>query len=470
MNKTQETKKAITKRFLLYALVPLVIVLLLIIIAGSDKDAVFLLPLSLLAYFFYLMILFIIMAKKVKALPYDQQQIDTLLKGQVEAKPNVGRNIFYCALAQFIILPLSYSVGLLVLEIILPFKLRNSEEFLAAVIIAIAPTVLMFRELQKDDREKMTKKKIQFYKECLEQNIHQVQSSVEVQKARLIADKMGFNKVSDLAAFYAECKGLLGAQEEQKENNELAMKKSEDQRKYEEYTKYAEFTAGREKRITMLADALKVALEERAEAAASMKAASAFGMQKEKGWGFQAGMASALGGTGAAVATAMDIAADNAQIRASNAANAPVRAFLGQAASRSYDEACQKVDNLRKQLDDAQTKLVYETNEADILKHIQFSQIKTTVTEAGGIEIEATAKLRQELTIFDGLAAVVDGAVMAEIYDTSAKVGETMVVLPALGVNHQTECTLKGIHLTGGKQDKQYQVRFKPYHLWEMEA
>lgn len=469
MNKKRNNKAKITLKFCLLAFLPLL--LFPTIFSVSILNELFALLFgSMAAYLVYLFILFKKMKKKIDSEPYDQQDIDELINGAPEVKPNTLLNVGKSFLLLFITWPLSLVLAIIIIEVILSLRWSFSDEAKVATLISIIPTFLIFFFFHKKDQEKLAQKKIDFYKECLKQNIYQVQSPVEVQKAQLIAEKMGYNKVSDIAAFYAECKNLLCQQEGQKESDAFAKAKSEEQKKFEEYTKYAEFTAGREKRITMLADELKVALKEKAEAAAALEAARNFGMQKEKGWGFRAGMASALGGTGAAVATAMDVASENAKIRANNEANSVMRALVSNSALDRYEAICTKVENLRKQLDDAQSKLVHEADSAEILRTILFSQIKTTVSDTGAIEIESTAKLRQAQTIFDGLAAVVDGTVIAEIYDNNARVGETKVVLPALGLSHHTESTIKSIYLTGGNKEKKYQVRFKPYHLWKMEA
>ena len=469
MSKKLNNKAKIALKFCLFAFLPFLLFPLILQVCLLT-DAFVLMPISTIAYLIYSIILFKKMKKKVDSEPYEQQDIDTLLKGAPEAKPNALINIGKSLLLIMITWPLSYVVAVIISAAIPSLRWNNADEATAGTIISIIPTLLLFFYFQKEDKKKQTQKKIDFYKKCLKQNIHQVQSPFEVQKAQLIAEKMGFNKVSNIAAFYAECKNLLCQQEAQKESDAFAKVKSKEQKKFEEYTKYAEFTAGREKRITMLADELKVALDEKAKTAADLEAARNFGMQKEKGWGFRAGMASALGGTGAAVATAMDVAKENAQIRANNEANSVMRTLVSNSALDRYNVISQKVENLRKQLDDAQTKLVHEADSAELLRTILFNQIKTTVSETGAIEIEATAKLRQAQTIFDGLAAVVDGTVIAEIYDNNVRVGETKVVLPALGLSHYTESTIKSICLTAGNKEKKYQVRFKPYRLWEIEA
>lgn len=469
MNKKLNNKTKITLKFSLFAFLPFFLFRFILRVCLLT-DAFILMPVSVIAYLTFLIILFKKMKKKIDSEPYEQQDIDALLKGAPEAKPNVLINIGKSLLALIVTWPLSYVVAVIISAVIPSLRWNNADEATAGTIISIIPTLLLLFYFQKEDKKKQTQKKIDFYKECLKQNIHQVQSPFEVQKAQLIAEKMGFIKVSNIAAFYAECKNLLCQQEGQKESDAFAKVKSEEQKKFEEYTKYAEFTAGREKRVTMLADELKVALTEQAAAEMDIRSAENFGMQKEKGWGFRAGMASALGGTGAAVATAMDVASENAKIRANNEANAPMRTLMTNSAIARYSVIAEKVERLKKQLDDAQMKLVHEADSAEVWKTILFSQIKTTVSDTGAIEIEATAKLRQAQTIFDGLAAVVDGTVIAEIYDNNARVGETKVVLPALGLSHHTESTIKSIYLTGGNKEKKYQVRFKPYHLWKMEA
>ena len=83
-----------------------------------------------------------------------------------------------------------------------------------------------------------------------------------------------------------------------------------------------------------------------------------------------------------------------------------------------------EVTQLKEQLDKAQMKLVSEADPYRVLELIQFSGVRTTVTETGAIVVEATAKLRRALKLYDELNAVVDGAVIVEIRDNSTCVGE----------------------------------------------
>lgn len=479
------SKKKSKIKFACLLMLPLLLFIILCIVcfgivfsdSGSNSSRTILdfmqhIPVGFLVFYpVYTIVVIILHNKKMKKEPYDQQDIDTLLKDKPDKKEKYGGNIgIFLSLSA-----ISWLISLvlaLIIEAIFSLDWRWSfrEEAIAATIISVIPIGLLYRSLQKDNKKEKNEKKITFYKECLKQNIYQVESHVEIEKAKLIAKKMGFNHVSDIIAFYAECERLHNGGHE--DNDSLARAKREESKKYKNYTKYAEFTAGREKRINMLADELKAALNEKEAALSKTNSARNFGKEKEKDWGWRAGLASAVGGTGAAVATVMDVEAENAQIRAKNQEPNAIRTLLVNQADAEWSEAIHKVERLQNQLDDAQIKLVYEADKTEVMKHIQFSNIQTKVSDTGAIEIEATAKLRHALKIFDGLAAVVDGTVIAEIYDNNVRVGEAKLVLPALGLKHSTEKTIKGICLSGGKKEKanKYRVSFKPYHLWEMEA
>lgn len=479
------SKKKSKTKFICLLLLPIVLLIILSVVCfgivssdlGSNSSLRILefmqnIPVGFLVlYPVYSIVVIILHNKKMKKEPYDQQDIDTLLKDKPDKKEKYGGNIgIFLSLSV-----ISWLVSLvlaLIIEAIFSLDGRWSfrEEAITATIISLIPISLLFKGLRENNNNEQVQKKIDFYKECLKQNISQVESHVEVEKAKLIAKKMGFNNVSDIVAFYAECEKLHNGGHQT--NDSLANAKRQERKKFEEYTKYAEFTAGREKRLNMLADELKEAIKEKDKAYMQLSSARNFGKEKEKDWGWRAGMASALGGTAAAVATVVDVATENAQIREKNEQPNAIRTLLESEANTELASAIHKVERLQKRLDDAQIKLVYEADGREILKQIQFSNTQITVSDTGAIEIEATAKLNHSLKIFDGLAAVVDGTVIAEIYDNNVRVGEAKLVLPSLGLTHSTAISMKGICLRGGKKEKknQYTVSFKPYHLWEMEA
>ena len=194
MSKKLNNKTKITLKFCLFAFLPLLLFPVILYVSILHEVFVLLFG-SVAAYLVYLFILFKKMKKKVDSEPYEQQDIDALLKGAPVAKPNILINIGKSLLALIVTWPLSYVVAVIISAVIPSLRWNNADEATAGTIISIIPTLLLLFYFQKEDKKKQTQKKIDFYKECLKQNIHQVQSPFEVQKAQLIAEKMGFIKV-----------------------------------------------------------------------------------------------------------------------------------------------------------------------------------------------------------------------------------------------------------------------------------
>ena len=71
------------------------------------------------------------------------------------------------------------------------------------------------------------------------------------------------------------------------------------------------------------------------------------------------------------------------------------------------------------------------------------------------------------MIIFDDVEAIIDGTVIAKIYDGKTLVGTASLVLPKYGVKGETE--LKGMCLYCGTKGKTYTVEYAATNLWAME-
>ena len=72
------------------------------------------------------------------------------------------------------------------------------------------------------------------------------------------------------------------------------------------------------------------------------------------------------------------------------------------------------------------------------------------------------------MIIFNDVDAVIDGTVIAKIYDGTSLVGTASLVLPKYGVTeYGTE--LKGMCLYCGTKGKSYNVEYAATNLWAME-
>jgi hypothetical protein len=195
--------------------------------------------------------------------------------------------------------------------------------------------------------------------------------------------------------------------------------------------------------------------------------------ENERGWGFSAGMANAIGGTGAAVAVASEIVAENAAIRARNAERAKQYQFLYDDSFKVSTDAYrveQKARPLQKQLEMTAIKLTDENHPIrELFDAIKFGQIKTSASISGAITIKTTAKVTQRFSIANGVDGLIDGSVCAEVYEGGIYIGQAYLNLPLYGIDNGAGVVeLSGI-CTSTKPNTKYTVKMAPKSLWLME-
>lgn len=81
--------------------------------------------------------------------------------------------------------------------------------------------------------------------------------------------------------------------------------------------------------------------------------------------------------------------------------------------------------------------------------------------------METVATLKAPFYIFDDVPAVIDGTVIAQIWDGKTCIGKAELVLPCYGISEKRK--LEGWCLFAGKPGKQYSVSFTATNLWAME-
>ena len=163
----------------------------------------------------------------------------------------------------------------------------------------------------------------------------------------------------------------------------------------------------------------------------------------------------------------MDIQAKNAQIRAQNEAN---RKAFAPIMMTSYEGAAQhdrRAAALLEEIESAKTKLVSNDDAKTCLSKLSFSGTMVFVSETGTCTVTTNVKLAEPFFIFGDVEAVVDGTVIAKIYDGDTMVGVASLVLPTYGVKSETK--LKGMCLYCGTPGKKYTVEFAAANLWAME-
>ena len=191
------------------------------------------------------------------------------------------------------------------------------------------------------------------------------------------------------------------------------------------------------------------------------------GQQKERDWATWGGIADGIEGFGAGVSTAVDIQMQNIQIREENErrrqAALPGYMFMTDSASGNSKNA----DAIMKEIEAFKLKLISDDTKETLLDKITFSNTDVLVSETGAAMVCTSATLDPSFVIFDDVPAVVDGTIVAKIYDGDRLCGTAQLVLPIYGLGQNI--TLNGICIDCCKPGKKYSVKFVAKNLWALE-
>lgn len=248
---------------------------------------------------------------------------------------------------------------------------------------------------------------------------------------------------------------------------------------YDKLIKYSELS-GKEKRISMI-KAMMAPFEAQLKNINEMEKdrdkmtsyIMNMGIEKEKDWALWGGVAEGIGGLGAGISTALDMQAENVEIRARNERQ---RAENMDTAVSMYSFQNSMIDDARKENQNTQNKLapynamlnraksaiVSNKPGTDAIKELDFGNTKVQISPYGAFSVEVDVTQRNELTVgYD--SAVVDGTIAAELYQKGKCVGSALCVLPLKGT--ESPVTIKGICKGGANPDLPYEVKFKPHKL-----
>ena len=103
----------------------------------------------------------------------------------------------------------------------------------------------------------------------------------------------------------------------------------------------------------------------------------------------------------------------------------------------------------------------------DTKPKISFSNTDVLVSETGAAMVCTSATLDPKFKIFDDVPAVVDGTIIAKIYDGDQLCGTAQLVLPMYGLGQNIP--LNGICIDCCKPGKNYTAKFIAKNLWAME-
>jgi hypothetical protein len=305
-----------------------------------------------------------------------------------------------------------------------------------------------------------------FFVECVLADCVDFSIDKNVEKAKLFAEKYGLTYQTGIENLYEEafkeheriCGVLF-------QDERLTLRNAEAET-YRSLVRYAEFY-GKEKKHKILTDRITELREQanRLDKGAVMLLRS--GQQKEIDWATWGGMANGIAGIGAGVSTAIDMQMQNMTIRAQNEANlrAAVPGFMAITNSSSQNRA--NANALEKELELLNEKLISDKPSEEVFTLLAFENITIDVSETGAFMVTATVYPRKPLFIYDDVPAIIDGTVLANVYDEDHKIGSAQMVFPVNGVSSKTG--IQGMCLSGAEQGKTYKVLFADYKLWLME-
>lgn len=333
---------------------------------------------------------------------------------------------------------------------------------LAFVILCVSFCVGLYRSIMKGKMQN-------FLTKCEEQGIHKLTTEKEIQKATLIAQSLNLDS-SNIQKLFEKANNHSQKTEEAKAKAALEDRKEEERELYSSWMQYSRYQ-GREKRIVMLKDARKKALKEAEDARMTNMVLRSMVTKSESNWAIAGGMVSGVAGPIAGALTAIDTEAKNILIREQNQENLKAMAPMLYSYSGSASAHEAQAKRIAEMIQDAKTKLISKDTPKDCLKHLQFSDIEISVSETGTCFVKVKASVPKALTIFGDTTAVVDGEIIASIYDKDKKLGSATLVLPTMGIPGKSSVDLVGICLFcgGNVKDKSYKLKFSTDNLWLME-
>lgn len=319
-----------------------------------------------------------------------------------------------------------------------------------------------------------------FYIECAKNNILTT-NKPDAARMKIIAKQMDIS-CSDDELIQKFLKGMSITNEkeliaaEKERQARIPVLRKEEQRVEQEGKKYINLV-GSDKRVRMFLDEAArhramVAQYERAGESITKGADALYSLHagKETDWAVHGGVASAIAGSAAGVAVAVDIQRKNAEVRASNA---QLRQSIGQFSAEQQlnmwmkqSEAEEKMKYYEAEAEKAKLKLVESLPQDDLLKLLYPIIEKKQMSETGAITFTVSVN-KASLTIFDTVNAVVDGSFKVKVMDGDRLAGEAYFTLPYNG--SQRSSTLTSICASLPAEEKKYTFVFAPHNLFAIE-
>lgn len=315
-----------------------------------------------------------------------------------------------------------------------------------------------------------------FFVECTLLGYDDFSVESNVARAKLLADKHGLQYPDGIERLYEQ-----GLQEHKSISDAMAKIEFDELKEQEkilcdELNRYADLY-GKAKPIAILRDEKK-RYEEVSKKYDNMsdvvtKNYSYNLKQREGDWAIMGGIADALAGPGAGVATAMDIQSRNAQIRASNQQAFEYSVLLlDQVQQQRFNELNKMVspEEVENEISKINEKLLADTAADEVLKLLEITDEIVTVSDTGAFIVTANVKLKKNAYIYGDVPAVADGTLVAHVFEDYTEIGKVNMVIPYKGVNSSEHSVkIQGMGLTGAHGYKKQTVKFTAEKLWLIE-
>lgn len=322
------------------------------------------------------------------------------------------------------------------------------------------------RRIQEEEkrRQEERNKPIRFYNDCEKRNIYSSTTEDEKQGIMLIARKHGINDFEEALAVFQQGKDMVmkeeadrqKAAEEAKRKGKIEKLNAEraEEAKTIEKQKQTAMIYGSEKYSCAIKqemkpwkekyDTAKQKADEMDRSAESLTvlsslATSVYSYEKpvqEENWAIHGGIANAIAGPAAGLATAMDVQRRNAEAKAEAALDrqrrakelASLQSDISSLRSSVYEgsgsvykdmrEAQKCIDNLENQLVELNDKLIDDSDTEKKFELLNFSNFKGSVRETGNIDVTGESTLTQDIFVAT-VKGWLDGSVKLTVLDKS---------------------------------------------------
>lgn len=343
---------------------------------------------------------------------------------------------------------------------------------------------------QREEEEKQNNRAMEFYKTCVQKGVTEIESEEALKLLAIIAkSKKVKGGVKAAVEWYEKGKAIAQVKEEadatrkaesakqkalSEENKILSINKKYINLKGKEKLKkyYLDYIAEEQKTLNECEEQLNTLTNSERTLASAVTT-------REKDWALYGGIAEGLAGGAAGVATALEIQAENAQIRANNKANLNnLYAATTSVRFNVYDkqrEAEEDIKYYRGKISKINA-LIVDEDPADDLIGLLGLKVKSLKrhTATGNVGVTVSFNKVDDYKMGGKIDSYIDGGFRANIVKDGKTVATTIFSLPKKGsqkagsIKSVFKSVPKTIEIAANKAEG-CEILFEPCHLWVME-